>query len=83
MSASNSHGKETQMRSKVTEHGVTIPKPDRVIAAGQANSKDPILDLGSAPICLDIDDASENHDSYLYEVVEPSIPQLGGRINLK
>ena len=60
------------------------PKPDREIAAGQANSKDPILDLGSNPIrCLEIRDASTNHDNYLCEVVRLSILQLGGRINPK
>jgi hypothetical protein len=67
------------MRIKVTENGVLIPKmwlegidevdiqqtPDMILVVPvQAN--DPILNLGKQPILLDVEDASINHDQYLY-----------------
>ena len=67
------------MRTKVTENGVLIPKmwlegidevdiqqtPDMILVVPvQAN--DPILNLGKQPILLDVEDASINHDQYLY-----------------
>jgi hypothetical protein len=67
------------MRSKVTEHGVLIPKmllegideveirkEQNVIVVVPVTADDPILGLGKQPITLDVDDASVNHDRYLY-----------------
>ena len=68
------------MRSKVTEHGVTIPKRllrgvvevdiqqrNGVIVVEPVSSKDPVFGLGSAPIhSLEIRDASTHHDRYIY-----------------
>jgi hypothetical protein len=68
------------MRTKVTEHGVLIPKmllegideveipkERNVIIVVPVMADDPILDLGKQPITLDVDDASANHDRYLYD----------------
>ena len=68
------------MRTKVTENGVLIPKTwfegiDEVEIHKEQNriivipvqADDPILDLGRQPIILDVDDASLNHDRYLYD----------------
>jgi hypothetical protein len=67
------------MRTKVTEHGVLIPKlllegvdeveirkEQNVIVVVPVTADDPILGLGKQPITLDVDDASVNHDRYLY-----------------
>jgi hypothetical protein len=67
------------MRTKVTEHGVFIPKmllegideveirkEQNVIVVVPVTADDPILGLGKQPITLDVDDASVNHDRYLY-----------------
>ena len=68
------------MRSKVTEHGVTIPKrllrgvvevdiqqQNGVIVVEPVSSRDPVYELGSAPIdSLEIRDASTHHDRYVY-----------------
>jgi hypothetical protein len=67
------------MRTKVTENGVLIPKgwlegvdevdiqkTQHMIIVVPVQVKDPILNLGKQPICLDVDDASSNHDRYLY-----------------
>jgi hypothetical protein len=67
------------MRTKVTEHGVLIPKnllegideveirkERNVIVVVPIMADDPILDLGRQPITIDVDDASANHDHYLY-----------------
>jgi hypothetical protein len=67
------------MRTKVTEHGVLIPKlllegideveirkEQNVIVVVPVTADDPILGLGKQPITLDVDDASINHDRYLY-----------------
>ena len=67
------------MRTKVTENGVLIPKgwlegvdevdiqktPHMIIVV-PVQAEDPILNLGKQPIHLDVDDASSNHDRYLY-----------------
>jgi hypothetical protein len=68
------------MRTKVTEHGVLIPKmllegideveirkEQNVIVVVPVTADDPILGLGKQPITLDVDDASVNHDRYLYD----------------
>jgi hypothetical protein len=67
------------MRTKVTEHGVLIPKlllegvdeveirkEQNVIVVVPVTADDPILGLGKQPITLNVDDASVNHDRYLY-----------------
>jgi hypothetical protein len=67
------------MRIKVTENGVLIPKmwlegidevdiqqtPDMILVV-PVQENDPILNLGKQPILLDVEDASINHDQYLY-----------------
>ncbi len=66
------------MKTKVTEQGVLIPKKflkgieeveirreDGLILVVPI-SDDPILQLGKHPIADDIEDASENHDAYIY-----------------
>ena len=67
------------MRTKVTENGVLIPKmwlegidevdiehtPDMILVV-PVQTHDPILNLGKQPILLDVEDASLNHDQYLY-----------------
>ena len=66
------------MRTKVTEHGVLIPKlllegvdeveirkEQNVIVVVPVTADDPILGLGKQPITLDVDDGSVNHDRYL------------------
>jgi hypothetical protein len=68
------------MRTKVTENGVLIPKEwlegvdevdiqkaQNMIIVVPVQADDPILDLGKQPILLDIEDASRNHDRYLYD----------------
>lgn len=67
-----------QMKTKVTEQGVIVPKKflkgvkeveirkdDGVILVVPV-SEDPILALGSQPIADEITDASQHHDRYLY-----------------
>ena len=68
------------MRTKVTENGVLIPKmwlegideveiqktQDMIIVV-PVQAEDPILNLGKQPIILDMEDASLNHDRYLYD----------------
>ncbi len=67
------------MRTKVTENGVIIPKEwlegidevdiqkaQNMIIVMPVQADDPILDLGKQPIRLDVEDASLNHDRYLY-----------------
>jgi hypothetical protein len=67
-----------QMKTKVTEQGVVVPKKflkgvkeveirkdDGVILVVPV-SEDPILALGSQPIADEITDASQHHDRYLY-----------------
>jgi hypothetical protein len=68
------------MRTKVTENGVLIPKEwlegidevdiqktQNMIIVVPVQAHDPILDLGKQPILLDVEDASINHDRYLYD----------------
>ena len=68
------------MRTKVTENGVLIPKgwlegidevdiqkAQNMILVVPVQADDPILNLGQHPICLDVEDASVNHDRYLYD----------------
>lgn len=66
------------MKTKVTEQGVLVPKKffkgikeveirkenDLVVVA--PITADPILKLGSNPVSDDLEDASENHDQYIY-----------------
>ena len=67
------------MRTKVTENGVLIPKmwlegidevdiqkTQNMIIVVPVQADDPILNLGKQPIRLDVEDASLNHDRYLY-----------------
>ena len=68
------------MRTKVTENGVLIPKTllegidevdiqkaqDMIIVV-PVHADDPILNLGKQPIRLEVEDASVNHDRYLYD----------------
>jgi hypothetical protein len=68
------------MRTKVTENGVLIPKEwlegvdeveiqktQNMIIVMPVQAEDPILNLGKQPIRLDVEDASFNHDRYLYD----------------
>ena len=68
------------MRTKVTKNGVQIPKTwlegieeveiqkaQNVIIVVPVQADDPIRGLGTEPILLDVEDASLNHDRYLYE----------------
>jgi len=70
---------EKVMRVKVTEQGVLIPKRllegsseveihkhHKMILVLPAENQDPIFQLGMEPVQDDIDDASINHDRYLY-----------------
>ena len=67
------------MRAKVTKRGVLIPKQffegidedeirkeQDLILVVPIHADDPILELGKQPIIGDVDDASVNHDRYLY-----------------
>jgi len=67
------------MRSKVTESGVNLPKDwfegaavveirreEHCVVVLPVHAADPIANLGSNPIVADVDDASTNHDRYLY-----------------
>jgi len=67
------------MRAKVTERGILIPKSllegvseveiskeQNLIIVKPVTAGAPILDLGTQPIVLDVEDASVNHDRYLY-----------------
>jgi virulence-associated protein VagC len=67
------------MRAKVTEQGVTLPRQwfpgitevdilrenDRVVVV-PVREEDPIAQLGTDPIVTEVDDASLEHDRYLY-----------------
>jgi virulence-associated protein VagC len=67
------------MKAKVTEQGLVIPKQflqgiqeveirqqNGVLLIVPIGKNDPILQLGSEPITDTVDDASINHDHYLY-----------------
>jgi hypothetical protein len=69
------------MRTKVTENGILIPKEwlegidevdiqkaQNLIIVVPVQADDPILDLGKQPVRLDVEDASLNHDRYLYNL---------------
>lgn len=67
-----------QMKTKVTEQGVIVPKKflkgikeveirkDKGVILVVPVTEDPIFALGSQPIADEITDASEQHDAYLY-----------------
>lgn len=68
------------MRAKVTEQGVLIPREwlegidevelrqeEHVIVVIPVMLDDPIFELGKHPVTVDVDDASINHDRYLYQ----------------
>ncbi len=67
------------MRSKVTKEGVLIPKrllegidevdirkEEGAILVVPVSGSDPIFELGRHPLSVDLTDASEKHDRYLY-----------------
>jgi len=66
------------MKAVVNDQGVTIPKEylqgvdvvdirlEKDVVIVTPVGADPIRNLGTSPIVTDIDDASENHDKYLY-----------------
>jgi hypothetical protein len=66
------------MKRKVTEQGVLVPKKyfkgiEEVEIRKENNlvmvvpiTDDPILQLGRRPVTDNLDDASENHDQYIY-----------------
>lgn len=69
---------EDAMRTKVTELGmlleqlfegvdeVEIRQEHNMVVVVPITHSDPILELGEHPVTVDIDDASTNHDHYLY-----------------
>ncbi len=66
------------MKIKVTDQGVIVPKKFlkgiKEVEIRRENNlilvvpvtDDPIFQLGSRPVSEEIEDASENHDAYLY-----------------
>lgn len=67
------------MRAKVTDQGVTLPKEwfsgvaevdiqreDGRIVVAPVRADDPIMQLGSDPLPIELTDAAVNHDEYLY-----------------
>jgi len=66
------------MKTKVTEQGVLVPKKyfkgieevkirkEKDLVVVVPITDDPILQLGKRPISDDIEDASEDHDQYIY-----------------
>ena len=71
--------REYTMRTRVTEQGLLIPrewldnikeveirKERNVIFIVPVAPADPILEFGTQPIVCDVNDASDNHDRYLY-----------------
>ncbi len=66
------------MKTKVTEQGVLIPKKffkgieeveirkENGLVVVEPITEDPILQLGKRPVADDSEDASENHDQYIY-----------------
>jgi hypothetical protein len=66
------------MKTKVTEQGVLVPKrffkgveeveirKENGLVLVVPVTDDPILGLGSQPVSNDLEDASENHDQYIY-----------------
>ena len=73
------------MKTRVTEQGLLIPKDllegfdeveirreDHHLLIVPVSREDPILQLGREPVLGEMDDASTNHDRYLYQH-EPGI----------
>ncbi|HKZ84883.1 MAG TPA: hypothetical protein VJ793_14610 [Anaerolineae bacterium] len=69
----------TAIITRVTEQGVLVPKQflegidqveirkeQNVILLVPVSEADPILEFGKHPITIELDDASINHDHYLY-----------------
>ena len=67
------------MKTKVTDQGVLIPRQmlgdaeeveirqeHDLILIMLTPSADPIYEFGAQPIVVEVKDASENHDRYLY-----------------
>lgn len=66
------------MKTKVTEQGVLVPKKyfkgveeveirkENGLVVVVPITDDPILQLGRRPVSDDVEDASENHDQYIY-----------------
>lgn len=66
------------MKTKVTEQGVLVPKKffkgikeveirkENNLVVVVPVTDDPILQLGRRPVSDDLEDASENHDEYVY-----------------
>jgi virulence-associated protein VagC len=67
------------MKAKVTEQGLLIPKQmlegveeveirkqQHVLIIVPVSDEDPIMELGRQPILDAVNDASVNHDRYLY-----------------
>lgn len=66
------------MKTKVTEQGVLVPKEyfkgieeveirkENGLIVVVPVTDDPILELGKRPVSDDVEDASENHDQYIY-----------------
>jgi hypothetical protein len=68
-----------RIKTKVTSRGVFIPKwllegvdeveirkENGLILVVPLAADDPIMELGKHPIVVDVTDASEHHDRYLY-----------------
>jgi virulence-associated protein VagC len=72
---------EANMKLKVTESGVVIPRdllPDveevdvrmegsSVVLTPSRDANDPIWEMGNDPVICGLSDAAENHDRYLYQ----------------
>ena len=72
---------EAQMKLKVTDTGVVIPRellPDVeevdvrieggvVVLTPLRDANDPIWEMGNDPVTVGLTDAAENHDRYLYQ----------------
>lgn len=66
------------MKTKVTKEGVLVPKKffkgieeveirkENGLVVVVPITDDPILQLGSQPVSDEVEDASENHDQYIY-----------------
>jgi hypothetical protein len=66
------------MKTKVTEKGVLVPKKffkgieeveirkEKDLVVVVPITDDPIIQLGRQPVLDDVEDASENHDQYIY-----------------
>ncbi len=67
------------MKTRISEQGLLIPKQwfegidevevsreNNVIVIVPLGAEDPIRDLGKQPIAIDVNDASANHDRYIY-----------------